>query len=461
MKSWIKCVIFDLDNVLFDAKTLHFTAFRDSVKEIANVKVDEKWYFSTDGETSLNKLIDLVQQQKILWTHIPEIMELKQEKTLALIRIHAKRDEEKINLFKNLRQFHDVKIGVASNSRSVFVRSILRRLGVSEFIDIVKSGDKVTHPKPNAQIYLKCMEELGVSPFETVIFEDSFVGKKAAIDSGAHLVHVDSVAQVTLDWVTAKILKTEMHARENNRDLDVYGIAQINVVVPMAGMGSRFTQQGYTVPKPFILVKGRPLVRVSIDGSQIPGKYIFCAQKEHVNSHSQTFFSLLNADDDFVIVQKLTEGAACTILLAEKFIDNNQPLFIINSDQYVDWDWSRFMTIAQSSNADGGIVTFEATGNKWSYAKNEPGTNRVIEVAEKQPISTHATAGIYYWRRGSDFVKYAKQMIKKNIRVNNEFYTCPVYNEAIEAGLKIISFPANEMLGLGTPEDLKENVEKL
>ena len=102
---------------------------------------------------------------------------------------------------------------------------------------------------------------------------------------------------------------------------------------------------------------------------------------------------------------------------------------------------------------DGGILTFTATHPKWSFAKvNEEGY--VTEVAEKNPISNIATVGVYFWKKGSDFVNYAEQMIKKDIRTNNEFYVCPVYNQAIQDGKKIKTFPVERMWGLGTPEDL-------
>ena len=113
-----------------------------------------------------------------------------------------------------------------------------------------------------------------------------------------------------------------------------------------------------------------------------------------------------------------------------------------------------FMYSMQETNADGGIVTFKATHPKWSFAKIDK-NGVVTEVAEKNPISDNATVGYYYWKRGSDFVKYAEEMIEKNIRVNNEFYVCPVYNQAIEDGKTIRIAEAKSMWGLGTPEDLE------
>jgi dTDP-glucose pyrophosphorylase len=145
--------------------------------------------------------------------------------------------------------------------------------------------------------------------------------------------------------------------------------------------------------------------------------------------------------------------------LAKKLIDNNQPLLIANSDQFIEWDSNEFFYKMNETNAEGGIVTFRSTHPKWSFAKiNEEGL--VTEVAEKNPISDIATVGVYYWKRGSDYVKYAEQMIEKNNRVNNEFYVCPVFNEAIKGKTKIRIFEIEKMWGLGTPEDLNVFLSK-
>jgi dTDP-glucose pyrophosphorylase len=144
--------------------------------------------------------------------------------------------------------------------------------------------------------------------------------------------------------------------------------------------------------------------------------------------------------------------------LAKEFIDNEQPLIMANSDQFIEWDSNEFMYKMQESNCDGGIITFKATHPKWSFAKIDD-NGFVTEVAEKNPISDNATVGFYYWKHGSDFVKYAEQMIERNIRVNNEFYVCPVFNQAIEDNKQIRTFNTSGMWGLGTPEDLKHFLE--
>ena len=161
---------------------------------------------------------------------------------------------------------------------------------------------------------------------------------------------------------------------------------------------------------------------------------------------------------EIVTIDHITEGAACTVLLAEKFINNDDPMMIANSDQFVDTDINEY--IDAMGNADGLIMTMPADDPKWSFIKfDEEGY--VTMVREKEVISNEATVGIYNYAHGRDFVKYAHQMIEKNIRVNNEFYVAPVYNEMIEDGKKIVfNNVGAKMYGLGIPEDLNFFMEQ-
>jgi dTDP-glucose pyrophosphorylase len=235
---------------------------------------------------------------------------------------------------------------------------------------------------------------------------------------------------------------------------------KLNVLIPMAGAGSRFEQAGYTFPKPLIEIKGKPMIQIVVENLNIEANYIFIVRKEHRKKYNlDSFLNLISPNCKIVEVDQITDGAACTALLAKQYINNDMPLFFANSDQFAEWNSNEFMYKMNETNADGGIVTFEATHPKWSFAKiNELGI--ITEVAEKNPISNNATVGFYWWKNGSDFVKYAEQMINKNIRVNNEFYVCPVFNEAIIDNKKIVNFTIEKMYGLGTPEDLKNFLSK-
>jgi dTDP-glucose pyrophosphorylase len=228
----------------------------------------------------------------------------------------------------------------------------------------------------------------------------------------------------------------------------------MNILIPLAGAGSRFEQAGYTFPKPLIDVNGKPMIQVVVENLNVDGRFIYVIQKKHREKYNlDSMLKLITPGCKIVEVDGLTEGAACTTLLAKEFIDNDEPLLMANSDQFVEWNSNEFMYKMQESSIDGGIITFNATHPKWSFVKTDE-YGFVTEVAEKNPISDIATAGIYYWSKGSDYVKYTEQMISNNIRVNNEFYVCPVFNEALKDKKKFKIFNINEMWGLGTPEDL-------
>jgi dTDP-glucose pyrophosphorylase len=233
----------------------------------------------------------------------------------------------------------------------------------------------------------------------------------------------------------------------------------MNVLIPMAGNGSRFAQAGYTFPKPLIEVHGKPMIQVVVDNLAVDANFIFVVQKSHREKYNlDSMLSLICPGCKIVEVDGVTEGAACTVLLAKDFINNDEPLVIANSDQFIEWNSLEFFYKMNEQNLDAGIVSFRATHPKWSYAKVDD-HGFVTEVAEKNPISDIATVGVYYWKQGKDFIKYAESMISKDIRVNNEFYVCPVFNEALLDGLKIKTFDVPKMWGIGTPEDLNYFLE--
>jgi len=222
----------------------------------------------------------------------------------------------------------------------------------------------------------------------------------------------------------------------------------------MAGAGSGFAQAGYTFPKPLIEVNGKPMIQVVVENLNIEANYTFIVQEEHYEKYSlQYLLNLIAPNCNIVKVNGITEGAACTTLLAKEFINSKDPLVIANSDQFVEWNSNECLYAFSADGIDAGIVTFEASHPKWSYARIGS-DGFVSEVAEKKPISNEATVGIYFWKKGSDYVRYAEQMIEKNIRTNNEFYVCPVFNEAIQEGKRVRVKRIEKMWGIGTPEDL-------
>ncbi|MCT7563742.1 glycosyltransferase family 2 protein [Aliarcobacter butzleri] len=233
----------------------------------------------------------------------------------------------------------------------------------------------------------------------------------------------------------------------------------MNIVIPMAGLGSRFSKVGYEKPKPFIDVDGKPMIVRVLENLSFPNaRYILIARKEHIEKEKELVCQIENDfNATFISIDKLTEGTACTVLYARKYINNDEPLLIANSDQIVDINIFDFINDCKNRNLDGSILTFvdEYKDPKWSFAKLDE-NNLVTEVKEKIVISEFATVGIYLYSRGRDFVDASIDMIINNDRVNDEFYTCPTYNYAIKDGSKIgiYNIEFDQMHGIGTPEDL-------
>lgn len=240
----------------------------------------------------------------------------------------------------------------------------------------------------------------------------------------------------------------------------------MNIVIPMAGKGSRFVEAGYKEPKPFIDVLGIPMIeRVMKNMSCQNANYILIARQEHLDAQKEVVERLMNQYPiTFLTLDRTTEGAACTVLAARKWINNDEPLIIANSDQIVDIEVRDFINDCFDRQLDGSILTFidNSLDTKWSYAKLGA-DGLVTEVKEKVPISNIATVGIYLFARGKDYVDSAIDMIVNNDRYNNEFYTCPVYNYAITNNLNIGVYNIDyaQMHGIGIPDDLTDYIQIL
>ena len=230
----------------------------------------------------------------------------------------------------------------------------------------------------------------------------------------------------------------------------------------MAGEGSRFTKEGYTFPKPLIDVEGKPMIQKVVENLDFISEYIFLVRKSHLETYpglKDTLSRITNNNLKIVDIDRLTEGAACTALLAKEFIDCDEDLLIANADQFIEYEQENFKMLKNLTDVDSIVWCFNAVHPKWSFVKTNA-RGFITEVAEKRPISNIATCGIYWYRRGSDFVKYAEQMVANDVRVNGEFYIAPTYNELINDGKSLIPFYVHKMWGLGTPADLKNYLNR-
>ena len=440
----IKAVIFDLDGVLIDADKWHFNALNVALQHSDLDPISWQEHLTIYKGIPTKKKLGILTERKGLNTDLYDKINItKQETTVEIIDKFCNPDLEKIEMMKLLKRKY--KIVICSNAVRNSVELMLGKSGMLPFVDFYLSNEDVKHPKPDPEIYFKAFEMLKLSQGECVIVEDSDVGKKAAMDSGGILCSVNNPDDVNY----YRVLKT---INESN---------QINVVIPSAGQGKRFSEVGMQHPKPLIDVCGKPMIQLVLENFNNIGKRIIVAQKKHIEKYSiDSLLQTLASESVLVEVDGLTEGAACTVLKTESLINNNNELIIANSDQYLNIDIMKFIERMRNENADGGILTFKDDNPKWSYAKCDS-NGKVVEVAEKVVISNQATVGVYYYKHGSDFVKYTKQMIEKNIRVNNEFYVCPVFNEFIADSKMILihEIDKENMHGLGTPEDLKTYIK--
>ena len=232
---------------------------------------------------------------------------------------------------------------------------------------------------------------------------------------------------------------------------------KFNIVVPMAGRGKRWKEAGYTFPKPLVEIKNMPMIQLVLENLELEGNYIFICLREHVEKFSlDTVLKNIKPNCTIITLDDVTEGAAATILQATKYINNDEPLIIANSDQWLDWIPIDFVNFIQKKNPDGVIVTYTSRHPKNSYVRLDK-DGKIVEVAEKKPISDRANAGIFYYKSGREFINAIKKMIQKNIRINNEFYIAPAYNELDLQKKKVYPYQINAAKSMGTPEELEDS----
>jgi HAD superfamily hydrolase (TIGR01509 family) len=461
----IKNIVFDLDGVIFDGVKFHKDMFMNAVFNIKpDININEEFHaLYLNGLSTRQKLGVLYERGLITKEESDKINMIKIQYTSdGLNKIIIKNKSIKGIILKLKKM--NYKLFCVSNSIRDTCNIILKKMDIYDQFNDIISNEDVKTPKPSPEPYLHLFNKLGLIPGECVILEDSHHGREAAYTSGAYVIPIVDTKDVTLKKILTEIQKIDM--------CDPYREQHVNIVVPMAGHGSRFSKAGYSVPKPFIKVFGKPMIQWVIENikpsdetygktevkTHIIPHFHFIAQTEHLKHYDLgKICKTVGVDYTITTVDKVTEGPACTVLLTKQYINNDLPLIIINSDQYVDWDVNNFYRCVLNPDIDGCINTFYQPNEKdikWSYTKLDD-DGFVSEVAEKKYISSLATSGIYGWGRGKDFVRCAEEMITKGERVNNEFYVCPVYNYLIRGGGRVRTFDCKKLWGLGVPEDLE------
>jgi len=235
----------------------------------------------------------------------------------------------------------------------------------------------------------------------------------------------------------------------------------LNIVIPMAGQGIRFSRAGYDIPKPLIDVQGQAMIQKAVESLDVPGKYIFVVLQEHLDKfpYLESLLLSLVPNSEVIITKQITDGPARTCLLAKRLIDNDHPLLIANCDQIMNWDGREFLKFCQSTPSQGIIATYNSDHPKNSFVQFDKNGN-VTGIIEKVPISNIATIGIYWWMKGKYFVEAAASMIALNETYNNEFYVGPAYNQLLKKnGFTVSCYHVEQPFLVGTPEDLERYLQ--
>ena len=447
----IDTIIFDLDGVLINSKNIHFESLNRALSHNkSKYQISYEDHLQSFDGLPTSKKLEILNKKKLVPKRLNKKIKLKKNQlTRKLLKEYLTFDKKIYSLFQKLSKKY--KIGIATNAIEETLQIAIKKLRIGKFVKFSISTENIKNSKPHPEIYLRSIVSLNSKPKNTLVLEDSHNGRISAKEAGARLMPIKSLEDVTYKNITNFIENKKIELSDK---IDSWDDDELNIVIPMAGEGSRFTKAGYTFPKPMIEIHQKPMIQLIVESLGLKGNFIFIVRQEHLDKYNlKSLLNIIAPNCKIIVIDKLTEGAACTVLLAKKYIDNDKPLIIANSDQFIEWNPSETMYNFSTKKIDGGILTFDTLHPKWSYAKVDK-NNIVTEVAEKKVISNHGTVGVYYWKKGQDFVKYAEQMIDKDIRVNNEFYVCPVFNEAIVDKKVIKIHNVDSMWGLGTPEDL-------
>ncbi len=449
----IKHIIFDLDGVLVDARELHYEALNRALSKHGYAIERDEHLAVYDGLPTRRKL-ELLSAKKGLPRRLhKEIWQEKQRQTQLVIKEKFVPDQKLMALLDRLSQ-EGYTISVCSNAVRETVQLMLKKKGLMSRVKFFLSNEDVSHPKPHPEVYLRAFLQLGAAPAECLVVEDSHHGRAAAHGAGAQLCGVAGTAEVTYERIKEAIdLASGSAARR--RIIPKWQGRRLRIVIPMAGAGRSFERAGYTFPKPLADVLGKPMVQWVVENMNAEAQYIFVVLREHYEKYNLQYLLNLIAPGCFIVqLAQPTQGAALSVLAAEEFISGPDPLAIVNCDQLLEWNSNEFFYAMSADECDGGLVTFTSTHPKWSYVKTAD-SGLVTEAAEKKPISNQATAGIYYFARGDQYLQHTRDMIAAKISTNGEYFVCPVYNQYVRTGARIRAFPINKMWSFSTPEDLE------
>lgn len=430
-------ILFDLDGVLADTFDIQIESTLEAFLKVKGYKLSGK-YHNLIGSTitTLKKLSILKNDNIINDNEINLIYKLKKE--IADTKFNnIKPDKDKICLFNYLKE-KNCNIAVVTNGNKNSAKLILSKIGVLDKIDLLIANEDVINKKPHPEPYVRAISHFGGELNNYIIFEDSEVGIQSAKGTGVFVHKVNNYKDVNIPTI--------------NR---INGIKNINILIPMAGLGSRFSKRGFKKIKPLIEVAGVPMIKKAIDSLNIYGNYIFIVRCNENINELKKYLLEYKPGCKIVDVAHLTEGSASSCYLAKELINNDNELIITNCDQYLEWESENFLKETRDQNLDCCVLTYKSSSNKNSFIKvNE--INNAEMIREKEVISDNALVGVHYFKKGSFFIESYEEIFNNKIKFKSEYYVSTVCDNMIKKDYKVghIGMGKTERYhSLGTPED--------
>ena len=425
--------LFDLDGVLVDTTNIQISSTIEAIHSI---------YDNINNNSIINNIISSTITTRDKLKKLCELELIKNEdiEKIYILKKHIankhfnnlKPDYEKIELFKYLKE-NNCKIGIVTNGNKKSSTIILKKIGIYDFIDLHISNEDVENTKPHSEPYIKAICNFGGDLKDYIIFEDSETGLISARGTGVRVQEVLNYKDINLDNILELIYN-------------------INILIPMAGLGNRFKKRGFKTIKPLIDVNGKTMIRTSIDSLNILGRYIFIIRDTEYTEKLKLELLRIKPHCKIIVIDYLTEGSASSCYLAKEYINNDKELIITNCDQFLEWDPKNFLKL--SKNYDCNVLTYNSNEPKNSFVKvNDSG--KVEQILEKTPISNNALVGVHYFKKGSMFVDNCEIIKEKNIKIKGEYYLSTVCNQMIN-DFKVGYTPLRDgeyYHSLGTPTD--------
>ena len=434
-----KYYLFDLDGVLINTDNIQYNSTKEAIYNTCKYDISSKDDINIFKSTitTRKKLEYLVNRKVIKDNDVEKIYSLK--KSIANEKFEKITiDKKKIELFEFLKD-NDCKIAVITNSNKNSANIILKHIGIYKYIDYFITNEDVVNSKPHSEPYIKAMIKFGGDINEYIIFEDSEIGLISAHGTGCKVYEVKNSNDVNLDLIKSL----------NNINDD---ISNINIVIPMAGLGNRFKERNFKTLKPLLKIKNATLIEYAINTLDINGNYIFIIRKN--NEDIKNILKKIKKDCKIIEIDYLTEGSASSCYLAKDYINNNNELIISNCDQILEWSSERFLNKTRELNLDCSVLTYLSDSNKNSYIKVD-NANLAYKIQEKDVISNNALVGVHYFKKGSLFIKSYEEIYQNRIKIKDEYYISTVCNNLIK-DCRVGHVPLNyheKYHSTGTPED--------